>query len=328
MKFFGVHIEDLESEKFLSASNDQIAAWLFLHALCSKQMNGGTIPSASTLPERFWSRHGVSVDIIIKSSPLWVWNGDDLTVEPYDIDGENLVARKVKGGKDGAAKRWKGTENRSPNRSPNRPYPTQPNPTQPDPTLPKKKTSSGDEGESLFENGLENPPMDDPAETIYKEYPRKVAKKEGLEAIRKALKKNTAAFLIEKTKLFAVAVKGMEKKFIPHPATWFNKERFSDDPEEWKETSANDKSLARVEANTPTMDRIGGWFDRPPGYLWTIAESEALERLSPPENEIGGMELLYLSNDPDFPKRQSLIAMLNNWQSELDKARLYCNKQG
>jgi hypothetical protein len=145
MKFFGVHIEDLESERFLSASNDQIATWLLLHALCSKQMNGGTIPEASTLPERFWSRHGVSADIVVNPSPLWSWSDDELTVEPYDIDGETLYLKKSNGGKDGAAKRWKGRENGTPNGTPNgsrhapdqtRPDQTRPDQTRPDQTRP------------------------------------------------------------------------------------------------------------------------------------------------------------------------------------------------
>jgi hypothetical protein len=136
MKFFGVHIEDLESERFLSASNDQIATWLFLHKLCSKQMNGGTIAEATDLPDRFWMHHGLSSAILTQPSPLWAWDGDSLTVEPYDIKGEKVCRSKSAGGKKGMETRWKGKANKTLNNTLNIPNPTQPNPTQP-----KKKRS-------------------------------------------------------------------------------------------------------------------------------------------------------------------------------------------
>jgi hypothetical protein len=129
MKFFAIHIEDLESERFLSASNDQISTWVFLHALCSKQCNGGTIQDAGSFPDRFWSRHGITKDVLDQPSPLWSWNMESLTVSPYDIDGQTLFEKKTKGGKMGAIKRWGTPPNGSPNGSPNAPNITQHNPT-------------------------------------------------------------------------------------------------------------------------------------------------------------------------------------------------------
>ena len=237
MKHFAIFISDMESERFLSATNDQIATWLFLHALCSKTLNNGTITDAESISERFWSRHGIDSETIHKPSPLWTWKGGSLSVEPYDIDGQNLYASKVAGGIKGAEKRWKGNENRSPNGSPNRPNLTLPNLTQPNPTLPNQ-TSSSDECEffaaSSFDESKETNPLDEMAESIYSEYPRKVAKKEGIKAIRKAMKTNKVAFLKRKTMEYATATKGHNKQFIPHPATWFNDERFNDEPQEWE----------------------------------------------------------------------------------------------
>jgi len=118
MKFFAVHIDDLESERFVSASNDQVANWLFGHALCSKQQNGGTISNAAALPPRFWSRHGIDHDVILAPSPLWSWVGDDLTFSPYDIAGQTVFERKVAGGKTRAKQRWAGTPEGTPDRTP------------------------------------------------------------------------------------------------------------------------------------------------------------------------------------------------------------------
>lgn len=72
------------------------------------------------------------------------------------------------------------------------------------------------------------------AEGIYLAYPRKVGKPKALSAIRKALNKIPPLVLIEKTRAFAACQKGADPQFIPHPATWFNQERFNDDPATWK----------------------------------------------------------------------------------------------
>lgn len=128
MKFFGVHIQDLESEKFLASSNDHIATWVFLHAICSKQCNSGLISDAENLTERFWSRHGVEIEILLQPSRLWSWTPAGLIVEPYDIDGQTVFERKRAGGIKGASNRW----NRTPIDSPNAPDPTRPNITRPD----------------------------------------------------------------------------------------------------------------------------------------------------------------------------------------------------
>jgi hypothetical protein len=154
MKHFGIFIADLESERFLSASNDQIATWLFLHAFCSKQLNGGTIADARALPHRFWSRHGIEKSILDQPSPLWSWSSENLSVTPYDIDGQTLYEKKVNGGKIGMAKRWGGSGNKSPNKSLNRPNLTLPNLTRPDQTEPD--ASSCDEGNLFGEKPAPN----------------------------------------------------------------------------------------------------------------------------------------------------------------------------
>ena len=76
-------------------------------------------------------------------------------------------------------------------------------------------------------------------ERIYDAYPRKAAKPEGLKAILNALKKTTYDQLLKKTEQYAQAMCGIEKKFIPYPATWFNQERFNDPPDEWNPKSNN-----------------------------------------------------------------------------------------
>jgi hypothetical protein len=71
------------------------------------------------------------------------------------------------------------------------------------------------------------------AEEIYQAYPLKVGKPEALRAIRRALRKYPAVQLLAAVKMFA-QVRGGDKSYMPYPATWFNQERFADDPETWQ----------------------------------------------------------------------------------------------
>jgi hypothetical protein len=90
------------------------------------------------------------------------------------------------------------------------------------------------------------------AEDIYAAYPRKVGKQGAIRAIQKAAKiigpKATSMtrfcpyeILLERTQAFAKATASWpqeERHFICHPATWFNRGSYDDDPKEWERNSA------------------------------------------------------------------------------------------
>lgn len=74
------------------------------------------------------------------------------------------------------------------------------------------------------------------AEDIYAAYPRKVAKKDALKAICNAMKTAGREKLLVATKRYAAAMAKCpleDRKYIPHPATWFNRGSYDDDPAEW-----------------------------------------------------------------------------------------------
>jgi len=71
------------------------------------------------------------------------------------------------------------------------------------------------------------------AEQIYSAYPRKAERPRAIGAIKAALKKIDFDTLLAKTKAFADAVAGAERRFIKHPATWFNNECWNDEVAEW-----------------------------------------------------------------------------------------------
>ena len=64
---------------------------------------------------------------------------------------------------------------------------------------------------------------------FYTSYPRKTARGAAKVSWRKACKGVDADVIISQAVLFAASVEGKDKKFIPHPATWLNQERWDDE---------------------------------------------------------------------------------------------------
>lgn len=76
------------------------------------------------------------------------------------------------------------------------------------------------------------------AEEIYAAYPRKVGKPDAMRAIVKALSNVEFDKLLAATKNYAEARSGEDEQFTPYPSTWFNQQRYNDDPATWKPTSS------------------------------------------------------------------------------------------
>ncbi len=80
------------------------------------------------------------------------------------------------------------------------------------------------------------PKLEQQAEEIYKIYPKKVGKPSAIKAIKKVINKDGFKHILEKTKLYAKEYNG-DHRYIPHPSTFFNKERYNDDPSEWSQNA-------------------------------------------------------------------------------------------
>lgn len=91
------------------------------------------------------------------------------------------------------------------------------------------------------------------AEEIYSAFPRKVGKPNAMKAIRAALSKTSFDDLLAKTKAFALARNG-ELEFCPHPATWFNQDRYNDDPSTWKPTAP--QSYEKPKQRAPSYPKL------------------------------------------------------------------------
>jgi hypothetical protein len=141
MKFFATYVQFPETREFLEATDAQIAEWIRLHAFCAKQVNGGRIEAAESLPDKFWHRHGINPDTLFDPSPLWRMEAGDLVLEHFDHEGQRIFLSKSKGGKTRAKQMWGNAESRTPSsslrntldKSDDSPIPSHPVPSHPDP---------------------------------------------------------------------------------------------------------------------------------------------------------------------------------------------------
>lgn len=89
-----------------------------------------------------------------------------------------------------------------------------------------------DDKENNIQNKEESKSLLSDEEFIYSLYPRKAARPVAIRAIKNALKKESAEFLAQRTKAYAESVadkmNSPDFRFVPHPATWFNREGFYD----------------------------------------------------------------------------------------------------
>lgn len=85
------------------------------------------------------------------------------------------------------------------------------------------------ETETERTNGQAAP--DDGFDQFWAVYPRKVSKGQARRAWNAAAKKAAPAEIVNAVESFGSRVANSDPKFIPHPATWLNGERWSDEPD-------------------------------------------------------------------------------------------------
>jgi len=126
-------------------------------------------------------------------------------------------------------------------------------------------TPNGEErrgGESKGEESIEHPAdprltIDQKAELVWKEYPRKLGKEKSIAAIKRELKTRCHIELAAIVKEFALSVADTDKEFIPHGSTYFCNKRFNDEIETRKDP-AKPKTNGIVTTNPDGSQRIGG----------------------------------------------------------------------
>lgn len=100
-------------------------------------------------------------------------------------------------------------------------------------------------------------------------------------------------------------------------------------PDGWRKLKDTQKKRTRVNFNTPTMILVGQALGRKESTLWTVQEAEALLNLKPAQDEIDAILDFYAADIPTEKdwRRRDLLTLLNNWNGELDKARLWKAEQ-
>jgi hypothetical protein len=95
------------------------------------------------------------------------------------------------------------------------------------------RSKNGDLDQRLTKQSSSNASSITP-EQIYKVYPHRVGKPKALKAIANAIGNHGAEHVLKATQAFAELWMGSPLDFCPHPATWFNQERYNDEPHTWK----------------------------------------------------------------------------------------------
>ena len=104
---------------------------------------------------------------------------------------------------------------------------------------------------------------------IYKVYPRKIAPRAAKKAIEKAVLRISAngcteeearRWLWKKVKEFALSPAGQKPldpthDYRPHPTTFFNQDRFFDDPAEWQKPNGSRNGKSKITATKEQIDR-------------------------------------------------------------------------
>ena len=228
MDWINLHTSILDSAEFIGADPTCRATWLCLLRYCCGQENGGRVVDCASWSDRRWQQLArITKREVTTASDLWSWEGDDLIVWAYPVDKEEEIQTRRdiarvngrKGGRPYVAKQTKPT----------------PEPT-PEPTLVISAKAEGN-GKRMEGNGMEGN-CGVSAETVYGAYPKKVGRADALKAIKATLKAGaiTADALLAKVQAYAAAVATWpeaDRKFVPHPATWFNRGSFDDDPATW-----------------------------------------------------------------------------------------------
>jgi hypothetical protein len=106
----------------------------------------------------------------------------------------------------------------------------------------------------LFPSSAQEPSNQREFEDWWKRYPRRVAKGHARIAFHRARKKATMAELIGGVERYSATVAATEDRFIAHPATWLNGER-------WLDEAPRATPAAEHPARLRAFTRLGIWLD-------------------------------------------------------------------
>lgn len=198
----------------------------------------------TTIPEQYIHMDDSSIDESNSSSELQATN-DDATSLP--VAGKETGDKRETNGRQEPEKREVSARETPENRATIIPVPspiTNPNPEYIPPN-PQGGTgaSEPDLKKPKREPKPKPPYLTEQVAAIYEAYPRKVSPDEAHKAIAKALGFVEFDELLRLVKLYAAARRqpGQVFKYTPHPARWFKRGRWKEDPADWNQLDEDPK---------------------------------------------------------------------------------------
>ncbi len=237
MNWLNINISTLSGEEFLGARPIDRGTWLCLLKYCAILENGGRIENCFKWSARKWSQlAGVYAKEVKRDSKLWSWEGSDIVVWGYPVSKEGEVKRLREQAKGAAERRWGSKEAMPKGNGKGIPEGI------PEGNCKGNAEEKGKEGNTpIVPKGTDKNPFAMKAETkaikaedIYQAYPRHIGIDKAIAKIKTALKTVSADDLLEAVQAYAKSQAGRARKFIPHPATWFNGGCWKDDRAEWE----------------------------------------------------------------------------------------------
>lgn len=211
--------------KVVKAGNSAMGLWVRAGAWCAQQLTDGHVP------DYMLTRMGTQtqVDRLIS---VGLWDRTETGIVFHQWANRNPLRIEVDAERDAARERMKA--NRAAKKGVKK-------------TSPQVSESRSPEVRRTVDDAFGNPDPTRPDpnnhfDEFWSVYPRKESKGHARKAFASALKKSDPETIIGAARVFADRVRGSEKKFIAHPATWLNGER-------WEDEQHND-----------TAAEEGGWF--------------------------------------------------------------------
>ena len=112
--------------------------------------------------------------------------------------------------------------------------------------LPSVSVSASESVEGV--QGETKPDLEAQAAEVYAAYPLKVGKPVAIKAIVRAIQRHGFEKVKAATEAYAAARSG-DKSYLPNPSTWFNQERYNDDPATWRRDNIAPTQPRRTDPN-------------------------------------------------------------------------------
>lgn len=146
-----------------------------------------------------------------------------------------------------------------------------PDPTRPDPTRPLKHTPAPTAPNDTKPTKKTAPKH---FNEFWNHYPRKVGKRAAETAYRNATKRADESTIIDGVKRYATDPNLPDPKFIPHPATWLNRDGWLDEPEPTQPTGTDaHRFMSMTERKLHTTMQAG--------LAWAAEEQPSLNDTTP-----------------------------------------------